>query len=258
MENEVDDERAQEMAREDGRAILEREADQAGDDKDATLNLKEMIQSLTPKKKPLKGRKSLHVGAATGLLGKRPVELDEDDDDEDEGGVKRLKGHHGSPVKNVRLQGPPTKAETTGRMTRAARKSLEQTTQTDITPTLSSPPKQQATTPKGQGRFKDVQVVIAGAIPPFSTETASVHDGDLAEENMDDDRIQLQDFLNLTNIRFMELTTTKRRHTIAPRSSMKDLASETPASLEDCVAAGAATVPMLELFQHVRNRKRLK
>lgn len=246
MENEIDDERAQEMAREDGKAILEREVDMTGDDKDATLNLKEMIQSLTPKKNPLRGRKSLHVGAATGILGKRPAELDENEDDEDEGGVKRLKGRQGSPVKNVRLQGPPSKAETIGRATRSARKSLD-LSRTISTPTTTSPAKNQITTPRSQGRFKDAE--YGGPILPPSEKTPvdEPQTGDFGE----DERIQLQDFLNMTSIRFMELTTTKRRHTVAPRSSAKDFVNESPASLEDCVAAGAATIPMLELFQHV-------
>ena len=249
MENEVDDDRAQEMAREDGRAILEREVDMTGNEKDVTLNLKEMIQSLTPKKNPLRGRKSLHVGAATGILGKRPAELDSEDEDEDEGGIKRLKGHQGSPVKNIRLQGPPSKAETAGRATRSARKSLE-SLKTLSTPTITSPSKSRATTPRSQGRFKNAE---SGApdmpIPPPSEKTPV--DEPEVENSLEDERIQLQDFLNMTSIRFMELTTTKRRHTIAPRSSAKDFVDDTPASLEDCVAAGASTIPMLELFQHV-------
>lgn len=247
MENEIDDERAQEMAKEDGRTILEREVDQTSEEKDVTLNLKEMIQSLTPKKKSTKGRKSLHVGAATGVLGKRPIELDEDEDDEDEGGVKRLKGHQGSPVKNVRLQGPPTKAETTGRMTRANRASLDATS-ANITPTIQSPLKSKATTPQPKGRFRDAD--INKPIPP-PTEKLPVDEPQIEEDDVEPERLQLQEFLNMTSIRFMELTTTKRRHTIAPRSSAKEFIDDTPASLEDCVAAGASTIPMLELFQHV-------
>ena len=66
-----------------------------------------------------------NMGSARGLLGKRPLELDSDDDNEDRDGIKRLKGHQSSPVKNVRLHAPPSKAETTGRLTRANRRSLE-------------------------------------------------------------------------------------------------------------------------------------
>ncbi|KAG4412265.1 hypothetical protein IFR04_014591 [Cadophora malorum] len=251
MEEELDKEREQEEDRENGRKIMEREADINGEEKDITLNLKELIQSLTPKKKnPLRGRKSLHVGAAKGILGKRPAELDDDeDDDEDNGGVKRLKGHQGSPVKGVKLQAPPSKAETTtGRVTRASRKSMEESTSTPTIPT--SPEKHKVTTPRHQGRFKDAEAgQPAQEIGP-PVEKSPVEEPQVDEDSFGDDRIQLQDFLNMTSIRFMELTTTKRRHTIAPRLSTKALEDDKDVALEDCVAAGAATIPMLELFQH--------
>ncbi|KAG9234022.1 putative kinetochore protein spc7 [Amylocarpus encephaloides] len=253
MEEEIDREREQEKDRENGRSILEREVDQGEGEKDVTLNLKEMIQSLTPKKKPMKPRKSLHVGAAKGILGKRPAELDEDEDDEDEGGMKRLKGHQGSPVKNVRLQGPPSKSETTtGRMTRAARKSLEESSAALSTPTTYSPKRAKVTTPRDQGRFKDAEANLGGQPIAQPSEKPPVEDPQINEESFDDDRIQLQDFLNMTSIRFMELTTTKRRHTIAPKSSRdsRDIKDNAPVSLENCVAAGTAVIPMLELFQH--------
>jgi kinetochore protein Spc7/SPC105 len=253
IEQEVNREREQEEDRENGRKILEREANQHEEEKDGPLNLKEMIQSLTPKKKSLKGRKSLHVGAAKGILGKRPVELDEDDD-EDNCGIKRLKAHQGSPVKNVKLQGPPSRIETTGRLTRAARKSLENASIASTTPTTSSPEKIKATTPRDQRRFKDVEVYASSKdFVPF-TEKEPVGDPEIIEESHGDDRIQLEDFLNMTSIRFMELTTTKRRHTVAPKAldSRGNRQDNSKVSLEDCVAAGAATIPMLELFQHVR------
>lgn len=254
MEEEIDREREKEEDRENGRSILEREADQGEEEKDATLNLKDMIQSMTPKKRPLRGRKSLHVGAAKGILGKRPAELDEDeDDDEDNGGVKRLKNHQGSPVKSVKLPGPPSKAETTtGRLTRAARKSVDETITSSLTPSIASPVKAKPTTPRHQGRFRDVEALtnVQEISPPAEKEP--VDDPVVDEESFGDDRIQLQDFLNMTSIRFMELTTTKRRHTIAPKAAAKGSdEADKPIALEDCVAAGAATVPMLELFQHV-------
>lgn len=252
IENEIDEEREQEGNREDGRKILEREADQAEEEKDVTINLKEMIQSLTPKKKPLRGRKSLHVGAAKGILGKRPAELDEDEDDEDNGGVKRLKGHQGSPVKAVHLQAPPTKAETTtGRLTRSARKSMEEAPASSMTPKTSTPAKAKATTPQHLGHFKDAEAFAPAENIGQPVEKEPMDEPEINEESFGDDRIQLQDFLNMTSIRFMELTTTKRRHTIAPKSATKEGESSKSVSLEDCVAAGAATVPMLELFQHV-------
>ncbi|KAL5353153.1 hypothetical protein ACLOAV_001184 [Pseudogymnoascus australis] len=257
IEHEVDREREEEMDREDGRKVMEREADMLDDEKDATVNLKEMIESLTPKKRSLKGRKSLHVGAAKGILGKRPAELDDDDEngDEDEGGTKRLKNFEGSPVKNVKLRAPPSKEETTGRLTRAVRRSLEFTSGNASTPTTASSPVKAAiaTTPKGQARFKDTEATVGtdAAIPFEASSTAN----NLITMDEDDveDRIQLQDFLNLTSIRFMELTTTKRRHTIAPNSTAKDGSEgqmKDDGSLENCVVSAACTLPMLELFQH--------
>lgn len=256
IEEQLDMERQEEKDREDGRKIMEREADTAEVEKDVTLNLKEMIESLTPKKRPLKGRKSLHVGAAKGILGKRPVELDEDEqeNDEDEGGVKRLKNHQGSPVKNVKLKAPPSKAETTGRLTRAARRSLENATGNITTPTTTSSPAKGsiAMTPKSQGRFREVEpAVVAQPVIPF-VEKPPVEDPIVDEEEFDDEQMHLQDFLNMTSIRFMELTTTKRRHTIAAKQDGPMSANaDADGSLESCVAAAACTVPMLELFQHV-------
>ena len=240
MEIEVDKERQDEDDKENRRKIMEREAD-GQDDRDATLNLKEMILGLSPKKNPLKGRKSLHVGSGRGVLGKRPVELD-DDDAEDNDGVKRLKGHQGSPVKNVRLQQPPSKAETTGRVTRS-RKTLEADV---ITPSTTSPIK--ATTPKGQGRFKDVEADLGGRPIDFTT-TQTVHEPEIPDDG--EERIHLQDFLNMTSIRFMELTTTKRRHTVVPTPKTDSAGADGDViSFEKRVVTALSTVPMLELYQH--------
>ncbi|KAH7635050.1 hypothetical protein SMAC4_02835 [Sordaria macrospora] len=246
MEAELDKERREEEERENSRRILERGAD---GERDATVNLMEMIQGLTPKKKPLRGRKSLAVGSARGLLGKRPVELDQDveEDTPEKDGVKRLKGHQGSPVKNIRLQAHPSKAETTtGRET--VSESMDQTNNNTVTPTIPSSPTR-AITPRNQGRFKDV----ANDQPTITMDfdhTGPV-DENAVQQDDDGERIHLQDFLNMTSIRFMELTTTKRRHTIAPGASRNSTSAEDKdVTFESCVVAGACTVPMLELYQH--------
>jgi len=260
MEQELDQERAEDQRRESGRGILQDEADaQDPEERDATANLKDMIESLTPQKKKLNGRKSLHVGAARGLLGKRPAELD---DDEDEVGTpKRLKGREGSPVKNVKLSAPPPKTAITGRTTRSARRSLADTAGNAQvgTPSGSIPPLKAGITPKDQPRFKDVE---SHNVQPFEQKLDASAIGGVAVGE-DDDRIHLQDFLNMTSIRFMELTTTKRRHTVAPNALIEQSAkkassdgqdngqADTSNDLESCVVAGACTVPMLELYQHV-------
>lgn len=61
-------------------------------------------------------------------------------------------------------------------------------------------------------------------------------------------KISLQDFLNMTNIQFMELSTTKRRHTMAPGGPLKY--SQESSSTSSCFAAAATTLPLLELYQH--------
>jgi kinetochore protein Spc7/SPC105 len=69
-------------------------------------------------------------------------------------------------------------------------------------------------------------------------------------------KIPLQEFLNMTNIRFMDLTTTKRRHTGYPGADRKlieedeEHEDETP-SLESNVAAAVGTLPVLSMYQHM-------
>ncbi|KAI9703396.1 MAG: hypothetical protein M1820_005868 [Bogoriella megaspora] len=66
--------------------------------------------------------------------------------------------------------------------------------------------------------------------------------------------IPLQDFLDMTSIRFMDLTTTKRRHTAIPSATkglgLQSRPSQSQQSLESCVVAGACVLPTLEMFQH--------
>ncbi|KAI1132677.1 hypothetical protein F5Y10DRAFT_184080 [Nemania abortiva] len=243
LEGELDWERGEEQTDENDPSIIDAGAD--GDEENGTATLKDMISSMTPKKNPLRGRKSLHVGSASGLLGKRPAELDEDDDDFDRDGVKRLKNHQSSPVKNVRLRAPPSKEETTGRITRSASKTLEFGNRSIMAPPLVPSPK------------KGLNPASSPQINAFDqpTSTFTFHDPAplLHSESAGDDdgkHIHLQDFLNMTSIRFMELTTTKRRHTQAPSTQKDILRGGDDLSLERCIVAGACTVPMLELYQH--------
>lgn len=251
MAKEVDKDRQNEEDKENRKRILEREADGSLDDRETTLNLREMIDSMSPKRKPLKGRKSLHVGSAKGLLGKRPNELDDEDEEAEENdGVKRLKGHQSSPVKNVRLQQPPSRAETTGKLTLSLRKSLQPNLNAS-TPTLSSPERPSPSSPsRCQGHFKDIEDDQPSHTVNF--ELNPVKNAAQLEDEADQERIHLQDFLNMTSIRFMELTTTKRRHTTVQGTLENGLdeGGDENMSLERRVIAGACTVPMLELYQH--------
>ncbi|KAG8533164.1 uncharacterized protein KY384_001947 [Bacidia gigantensis] len=248
MEKQIDHETAEEKRRENGRNILEQEADaqDLNDDKDVTANLKDMIDSLSPQKKKTKPRKSLHVGAAKGLLGKRPAELDDDGDEDNT--PKRLKGRESSPIKKVKLPPPVSKATLPSRVTRSTRQSQGENVGTArlSTPSTHASPLNINTTPKDQSRFKNAEA--KSPLRPMSFEATLEKD----------DRIHLQDFLNMTGIRFMELTTTKRRQTVVPNSTEQfsrpgvDQVNdgETANDLEMCIVAGACTVPMLELYQH--------
>jgi kinetochore protein Spc7/SPC105 len=228
MEKELDKEMKEED-KENRRKIPKRGAN----GEEATLTLREMIDSLSPKRNPLSGRKSLHVGSARGILGKRPIELDDKEEEEEErDGVKRLKGHN-SPVKNIR-------------MTRSTRRSMEQAFVSG-TPSTSDAATNAATTPRGQGRFKDVDNDGVYHGVDFE-ENKPEHDGEGLKVDGADGRIHLQDFLNMTSIRFMELTTSKRRQTQMP-TALDDGADDL--SLERCVVSAACAVPMLSLYQHV-------
>lgn len=243
IQEEVDREREEEENREDGHIPPHQL-----NDRDATSNLKELISSLTPKKKKVGGRKSLHVGAAKGLLGKRPPELDLPDDEEDNS-PKRLRGREASPVKSVKLPAPPSKEETVGRRTRASTNRLFE----------SSPEKSGSFTPKEPHPSEEVRSPSKGegdAEEPPTAPGPDAQNGEAENAEPEWEPIHLQDFLNMTNIHFMELTTTKRRHTTAPGNDQKasghgDSSGKGAISLEDCVAAGFCTVPMLELYQHV-------
>lgn len=259
---------------EDGRFLdkhdgMEKDVDRQAfvEERDPAANLKDLIESLTPRKKKLNGRKSLHIGAAKGLLGKRPVELDEDDDEDST--PKRLRGREGSPVKKVRLPAPPSKTQTTGRITRSARRSLEESTSNTNISTPTQPGKASGLKSRKDEETSRHAEPLPRTEKPFhaSQEKVETQDPDAVESKNVADRVHLQDFLNMTSIQFMELTTTKRRLTVVP-NSMSENAANKPAGVEDktaverqgseleqCVAAGACTIPMLELYQHVGNSR---
>ncbi|KAI4253539.1 MAG: hypothetical protein LQ352_003629 [Teloschistes flavicans] len=263
MAREVEQERAGDERRESGRGILQTEVDwqDSEEQRGITADLKDKIESLTPQKKKFRPRKSLHVGAAKGILGKRPAELD-DEEDENNTTLDRLKGREGSPVKKIKLPAPPSKDETTRRNLKPARASLLETTGNAklTTPSMRTSPIKgaRATTPQGQPRFKDVNddINTENTMSLFGEKLDSGKPV-VAEPTEAEDRIHLQDFLNMTSIRFMELTTTKRRLTVAPavfdnerEASTKSDVTGAEAELEKAIIAGSCTVPMLELYQH--------
>ncbi|KAJ5514626.1 hypothetical protein N7463_004178 [Penicillium fimorum] len=222
-------------------------------DRDVTSSLKDMISNLSPKKTRIGSRKSLHVGAARGVLGKRPVELDLDED-EVENSPKRLRGHNVSPVKGVKLPAPMFKEG-------SARRSMI----SPVRRAASSSPPRGSTTPSHQPRSAShtlttplKQGIDALHIASDPQQPEEEENAPIEETPVEIESIQLQDFLKMTNIHFMELTTTKRRHTTAPSSATKkptrpsgeNMPKQGSITFDDCVAAGFCTVPMLELYQH--------
>ncbi|EXJ65209.1 hypothetical protein A1O7_01550 [Cladophialophora yegresii CBS 114405] len=263
---EVEAERAEEHRRESGRLMMEQEADDLQEDNTATL--KDMIESMTPQKPKgsrIKGRKSFAVGAAKGLLGKRPAELDMDDDDEHDSTPKRLRvvSRESSPVKQIRLPKPPSKDETTGRLGAKLQKSLQGMASADsVTPTLrEASPDEKAVpqSPTHTGRFRDVETGAGARPESFEDKLDNVIGAiDISTAQMDvgaakaqGEKISLQQFLNMTNIHFIELSTTKRRHTMAhsmpARPSQEGVGGS---STEASFVAAATTLPLLELYQH--------
>ncbi|KAL8827071.1 MAG: hypothetical protein Q9191_003412 [Dirinaria sp. TL-2023a] len=270
VQEDAEQELSEEVGRQSGRRILQKEVDEQDleVEKDATSDLKGKIESLTPQKKKkskLSGRKSLHVGTAKGVLGKRPAELDEVED-EDESTPKRLRGMGGSPVKEIKLPAPPLNVATNGRITRSTRVSLGEigANARPSTPSQSASPAKsnRITTPRDQSRYKNVKAGASLSPVKISMTGTNGHIEPIAEPSAGEDRIRLQDFLNLTSIRFMDLTTTKRRHTLAPNcsfesSAQNDRLNETNGSVEDadsglevCIVAGTCTLPLLDLYQH--------
>lgn len=241
LQAEEECDREEEELREDGHISPGRSTD-----KDVTSSLKDMISSLSPKK--VGSRKSLHVGAARGILGKRPIELDLEEE-ETENSPKRLRGRDVSPVKGVRLPPPTSKDEIRSPGRTASCSPRKNTATPGQEPRKAS---KSSTTPLKEGI--DSLHIASDPQQPEQEDVPS------QESDAQVEPIHLQDFLNMTNIHFMELTTTKRRHTTAPGSAKKkmtrisgeNMPKTGSVTFDDCVAVGFCTVPMLELYQHVR------
>jgi kinetochore protein Spc7/SPC105 len=81
-------------------------------------------------------------------------------------------------------------------------------------------------------------------------------DADAADESFEEsERITLSDFLAMTNIRFMELNTTKRRATGHPGAeggfmSFAGMTEDCEPSMENNIAAAVGVLPMLSMYQH--------
>ncbi|CAZ86060.1 unnamed protein product [Tuber melanosporum] len=202
-----------------------------------SLDLRSRIDMLTPRKA---SRKSLAYGALLAGAGKRERS---DEASAVLGGGKRRKSVDG-PIAVGDNHGSTTPQAKTPRIER---------------PTLPTPGSGRRQTPRKRLVViaPETPVIIESAGPTSgqpggqSPEEAMLDQA--LEEEEEEPKISLQEFLNMTSITFLDgLTTTKRRQTGFPglkksRGSMDD---EAEACLADCIIAGACTVPMLDLFQH--------
>ncbi|KAG0644661.1 Spc7 kinetochore protein-domain-containing protein [Tuber brumale] len=218
---------------EEERREKEREAERR-----KSLDLRSRIDMLTPRKA---SRKSLAYGALLAGAGKRERS---DDASAVLGGGKRRKSVDG-PIAVGDNHGSTTPQAKTPRIGR---------------PTLPTPGSGRRQTPRKRLVViaPETPVIIESAGPApgqpgGQSPEEAMPDRALEEEEEEEPKISLQEFLNMTSITFLDgLTTTKRRQAGFPglkksRGSMDD---EAEACLADCVIAGACTVPMLDLFQH--------
>ncbi|KAI4670503.1 uncharacterized protein J4E79_000785 [Alternaria viburni] len=117
------------------------------------------------------------------------------------------------------------------------------------TPQKQPTPKQPTPTPK-KGNLRQSMSPMKRVAFGEEPEEENNDEGGVAEDMSDVERISLQDFLDMTKIRFMDLSTTKRRHTAAPSAFHDVEVEEKEESLDRYVVAGACTLPEYELYQH--------
>ncbi|CAI6335713.1 unnamed protein product [Periconia digitata] len=145
---------------------------------------------------------------------------------------------------NIKLLSTPRKQMLMSPVKRGMTPKKSETPQKEPTPKQKTPTQKKPTPRKSLSPKKRV---VFGAEPEQEVEAAeSVAENDVSEV----ERISLQDFLDMTRIRFMDLSTTKRRHTAAPAAFRDTEVEEKEESLDRYVAAGACTVPEFELYQH--------
>ncbi|KAF2172188.1 hypothetical protein M409DRAFT_62950 [Zasmidium cellare ATCC 36951] len=133
---------------------------------------------------------------------------------------------------------------------------------------LTTPRKEplKTATPRKQATVKQLSPITASTPrsrpTPKAKDSTAVLPSPVRRLNEDLDRIKangqetekvgLQEFLDKSGIRFMDLTTTKRRLTVMPTPSKAKagLDDDEDITLESGVVAAACTVPELELYQH--------
>lgn len=149
---------------------------------------------------------------------------------------------------NIKLLSTPRKQTLTSPVKRGMTPKKSQTPQKEATPKQKTPTPKKPTPRKSMSPKKKVAF---GADPDPEPEDMENAQERSTDDVVDDaERISLQEFLDLTRIRFMELSTTKRRHTAAPAAFHDKEIEEKEESLDQYVVAGACTIPEYELYQH--------
>jgi kinetochore protein Spc7/SPC105 len=144
---------------------------------------------------------------------------------------------------SIKLLSTPRKQTLMSPTKRGVTPKKSQTPQKQPTPKQKTPTPKKATPRKSMSPKKRV---VFGEPQEEETEDAE----DAGEDVSEVERISLQDFLDMTKIRFMDLSTTKRRHTAAPALFHDMEVEEKEETLDRYVVAGACTLPEYELYQH--------
>ncbi|KAL6712504.1 hypothetical protein ACN47E_000381 [Coniothyrium glycines] len=144
---------------------------------------------------------------------------------------------------NIKLLSTPRKQTLVSPMKRGMTPKKSQTPQKLATPKQKTPTPKKASARKSMSPKKRV---VFGEQPDEDAELNT----SIAEDFSEVERISLQDFLDMTKIRFMDLSTTKRRHTAAPAAFHDVEVEEKEESLDRYVVAGACIAPEYELYQH--------
>ncbi|KAL5404901.1 hypothetical protein PMIN03_008809 [Paraphaeosphaeria minitans] len=145
---------------------------------------------------------------------------------------------------NIKLLSTPRKQTLISPVKRGMTPKMSQTPQKEATPKQKTPTPKKRTPRKSMSPEKKVAFGVQ-----FEIED-DVPEQDIDEDIDDAERISLQDFLDLTRIRFMEVSATKRRHTAAPALFHDKEVEEQEQSLDQYVVAGACIVPEYECYSH--------
>ncbi|KAF2738454.1 Spc7-domain-containing protein [Polyplosphaeria fusca] len=144
---------------------------------------------------------------------------------------------------NIKLLSTPRKQTLASPTKRGLTPKKSETPQKVATPKQKTPTQRKTTIRKSNSPKKRVAFGEEPSVP----ESTDVTNEEPEEEV---ERISLQEFLDMTKIRFMDLSTTKRRHTAAPSAFHDKEVEEGEDSLGRYVVAGACTLPEYELYQH--------